>query len=94
MPNLYFQVSVALSFSLDDIRCVGSTEKNASFADELQIEFSTGVKQVSIESHIAMVSRLEFLSKVCVGELQHQLAFLCLHSILGKMLQSQSSKTS
>ena len=94
MPNLYFQVSVALSFSLDDIRCVGSTEKNASFADELQIEFSTGVKQVSIESHIAMVSRLELLYKVCGGELQHQLAYFCLHSILGKMLQSQSSKTS
>ena len=65
--SLYFQVSVALSFSLDDVRSAGSTEKNASFADELQIEFSTGVEQVSIESHIAMASRLIFLFKVCGG---------------------------
>ena len=52
------QVSVALSFSLGDIRSAGSTEKNASFADELQIEFSTGVKQVSIKSCIAMANSL------------------------------------
>ena len=63
MPHLLLvtlQVSVALSFSLGDIRSAGSTEKNASFADELQIEFSTGVKQVSIEFCIAMASIASF----------------------------------
>ena len=90
MSNLYFQVSVALSLSLDDIRSARFTEKNASFADELQIEFSTGVKQVSVESHSAMASRLELLCEVFGGELQHQLAYRCLCFTLNFML-SQSS---
>ena len=44
--TMYFQVSVALTFSLDDVRSMGCTEKNIEFADELLIDFSTGARQV------------------------------------------------
>ena len=90
------QVSVALSFSLGDIRSVGSTEKNASFADELKIEFSTGVKQVSIEFCIAMANRYKLLCRVEHGALTltDTLLFLFLYLTLQarKVLKLQPSK--
>ena len=89
------QVSVALSFSLGDIRSAGSTEKNASFADELQIEFSTGVKQVSIEFCIAMANRYKLLCRVEHGALTlTDTLFLFLYLTLQarKVLKLQPSK--
>jgi len=76
MIMLYFQVSVALTICLDDVRSVGCTENNIKFADELHIDFSTGARQVfpltasiAVPSLILSEKNLEFgmclLGKPC-----------------------------
>ena len=61
---LYFQVSVALTFCLDDVRSMGCTENNIKFADELHIDFSTGARQVITNSSMLQSTCMSGLANI------------------------------